>query len=638
MVTGLGALAAVLANPLAGALSDRTGPAGRPDSAAGTPGRLGGAAARRGSRWCCWPGSTPSPGSRVGWVAAQVCFNAMLASLTAAVPGPGAGGPARRRLRLGRHPAGARPGARRGAGHRRGHRQRRRATSRSRVVVLLLSLPFALLTADDPLPRAHRPALRLRGLLASMWISPRRHPDFAWAWFTRFLVQLGNALGTLYLLYFLDRRGHGWPTRRAALLVLILLYTLGMMLTAVVAGRLSDRSGRRKVFVIVSGLVMAVAALLLAVAPAWPMAMAAALLLGAGYGVYLAVDAALITQVLPAATDRAKDLGVINIANSAPQVLGPALSAPIVVHLGGYPDALRGHRGGHPARQRPGPQDPLSALTRPPGGKRSRPAVGWGRDGTCTLRPFPDRYVPRRRRPLGAAELDLRQAARRRVRAAHRGHRRGPQPARSGPRASSPRWTGSASSGAATRARTSSRRTPASTGRAAERLYDAGRAYYCDCTREAVQARTGIAVPGLRRLLPRPRPRPGRGAGAALPHARRGRDRGGRPDPRRADLREQADRGLRHRPGRRLAGLPARQRRRRHDHGDHPRDPGRGAPAQHPEAAAALGGARASSRRSGRTCRWWSTRSGRSCPSGATRSPWRRTGTRATSPTRCATT
>jgi MFS family permease len=204
------------------------------------------------------------------------------------------------------------------------------------VVMLLLSLPFALLTADDPLPREHRSALGLRGLLASMWISPRRHPDFAWAWFTRFLVQTGNALGTLYLLYFLTD-GVRVADPEGGLLVLILLYTVGMMLTAVVAGRLSDRSGRRKVFVITSGVIMAVAALLLAVAPVWPMAVVAALLLGAGYGVYLAVDAALITQVLPTATDRAKDLGVINIANSAPQVLGPALSAPIVVHLGGYP-------------------------------------------------------------------------------------------------------------------------------------------------------------------------------------------------------------------------------------------------------------------------------------------------------------
>jgi hypothetical protein len=76
--------------------------------------------------------------------------------------------------------------------------------------------------------------------------------------------------------------------------------------------------------------------LLLTAWPVWTAAVVAALLLGAGYGVYLAVDAALITQVLPAASNRAKDLGVINIANSAPQVLGPALSAPIVVFLGGY--------------------------------------------------------------------------------------------------------------------------------------------------------------------------------------------------------------------------------------------------------------------------------------------------------------
>jgi MFS family permease len=109
------------------------------------------------------------------------------------------------------------------------------------------------------------------------------------------------------------------------------------MATTVFAGRRSDRTGKRKIFVIWSGVVMAVAAVLLALWPTWPVAMAAAAVLGAGYGVYVAVDAALITQVLPRASDRAKDLGVINIANSAPQVLGPALSAPIVVHLGGYP-------------------------------------------------------------------------------------------------------------------------------------------------------------------------------------------------------------------------------------------------------------------------------------------------------------
>jgi MFS family permease len=89
--------------------------------------------------------------------------------------------------------------------------------------------------------------------------------------------------------------------------------------------------------VILSGYVMAAAAVLLACWPTWTGALIAAAVLGLGFGVYLSVDQALITQVLPTAEDRGKDLGIINIANSAPQVLGPALAFPIVAHLGGYP-------------------------------------------------------------------------------------------------------------------------------------------------------------------------------------------------------------------------------------------------------------------------------------------------------------
>ena len=271
-------------------------------------------------------------GVALGWVAAQTGFNAMLATLTAAVPD-----------RV--------PVAQRGAvsgwvgipqvlglvlgvvlvtalvsGYAAGYLA-------VAVAVVLLAAPFALRTPDDPLPPGYRAPARL---LAGMWVSPRRYPDFAWAWVTRFLVQLGNALGTLYLLYFLTDRVH-YPDPQNGLLILILVYTAALTATTVVAGRRSDRSGRRKVFVVWSGLVIAVAAVLLAAWPTWPVAIVAAVVLGAGFGIYVAVDAALITQVLPKATDRAKDLGVVNIANSAPQVLGPALSAPIVVHLGGYP-------------------------------------------------------------------------------------------------------------------------------------------------------------------------------------------------------------------------------------------------------------------------------------------------------------
>lgn len=334
-VFGFGALAAIIANPLAGALSDRTcvrvagRDLGRRHLWTATGAVLGAVALVLLSR------QQTMAGVVVGWVAAQVCLNAVLATLAAAVPDrvpvtqrgavsgwvsiPQALGLVVGAVLVTSLFTGTGPGYLAVA-----------------ALLLALALPFALLTADDPLPRSHRTAGGLRRMLAGMWVSPRRHPDFAWAWGTRFLVQVGNALGTLYLLYFLQDQVHH-PDPEAGLLVMILLYTAGMMATAVVAGRWSDRTGRRKVFVIAAGLIMAFAALLLAVWPLWPVALVASVLLGAGYGVYLAVDAALITQVLPRATHRAEHLGMINIANSGPQVLGPALSAPIVIHLGGYP-------------------------------------------------------------------------------------------------------------------------------------------------------------------------------------------------------------------------------------------------------------------------------------------------------------
>jgi MFS family permease len=332
-VTGLGALAAVVVNPLAGALSDRTR----------LPRLLSGLLAGRRHPWTLGgavlgavclaflAGQHTIVGVAVGWIAAQSCLNAMLASLTAAVPD-----------RV--------PVAQRGVvsgwvgipqvfglvlgvamvtlvftGVASGYLA-------VAAVVVLCTLPFTLATPDDRLRLDQRPRFAWR----RFWISPRAHPDFAWTFAARFLVFLGNALGTLYLLYFLTDRVH-YADPQTGLLILIVIYTVALIATTVVAGSRSDRTGRRRRYVAISGVVMAVAALLLAFAPQWTVAMVAAAIMGGGYGIYLSVDNALVTQVLPAVGDRAKDLGVVNIASSAPQVLAPALAAPIVASAGGYP-------------------------------------------------------------------------------------------------------------------------------------------------------------------------------------------------------------------------------------------------------------------------------------------------------------
>jgi hypothetical protein len=48
----------------------------------------------------------------------------------------------------------------------------------------------------------------VREIVTTLWILPRRYPDFAWAWACHFVINLGNALGTLYLLFFLKDAVH----------------------------------------------------------------------------------------------------------------------------------------------------------------------------------------------------------------------------------------------------------------------------------------------------------------------------------------------------------------------------------------------------------------------------------------------
>ena len=209
------------------------------------------------------------------------------------------------------------------------------------VLMVLLALPFVLFTPDHPLAPEHREPFSWRRVASSYWLSPRAYPDFGWAWLTRFLTTLAIAMGTLYLLYFLRDKLHYarlFPGQTAAdgLLILILIYTGGVVLASIIGGIISDRRGRRKMLVTVSGLLMGVAALLLTFWETWPAALAAATLFGIGFGCYIAVDQALITQVLPKAHNRAKDLGIINIAIVTPYAIGPAIAAPLV-SLAGYP-------------------------------------------------------------------------------------------------------------------------------------------------------------------------------------------------------------------------------------------------------------------------------------------------------------
>ncbi len=201
------------------------------------------------------------------------------------------------------------------------------------LIVLVL---FVVFNPDADNRAVPRPAFKLGDFLRTFWVSPRRHPDFFWGFTGRLLLYVGYFLVSGYLLYVLEDYiglGHnaaGWiPFLGVATLI-------GIVASIAIAGPLSDRLHRRKVFVVVAAVLVAMALVIPFFSPTLPAMFVFALVSGLGFGAYQAVDTALVSEILPARDSFAKDLGIVNVAQTLPQTVAPALAGTIVVLFHSY--------------------------------------------------------------------------------------------------------------------------------------------------------------------------------------------------------------------------------------------------------------------------------------------------------------
>ncbi|QLY34496.1 MFS transporter [Nocardia huaxiensis] len=173
---------------------------------------------------------------------------------------------------------------------------------------------------------------------AAAFLSVLRERDFRWAFIGRALLVLGYFAVTGYQLYILQDhiRLPESLEPEDAVAILTPIGALTMAVSTVIGGVLSDRLNRRKPFVAISSLLAAVALLIPLITPTWPGMLAFAAVNGVAFGCFMAVDTALVTMVLPRAEDAARDMGVLNVANAGPQILGPFVAS-AVVSVGGYP-------------------------------------------------------------------------------------------------------------------------------------------------------------------------------------------------------------------------------------------------------------------------------------------------------------
>ena len=103
---------------------------------------------------------------------------------------------------------------------------------------------------------------------------------------------------------------------------------------SLLAGKLSDRTGRRKIFVFTASIVYGLAMFAVAIATNFNGFLVGMAISGLGFGMYAAVDLALVADVLPNKDNVAKDLGVFNIAGALPFSIAPA-GAPAILAIGG---------------------------------------------------------------------------------------------------------------------------------------------------------------------------------------------------------------------------------------------------------------------------------------------------------------
>ena len=328
LVTGVASLLAMVSNPFFGKLSDRTASRlgmRRPWMIIGLVG---------GSLGVLIVAVAPNiPVVLVGWCAAQLLFNALLAALVAVLPDQV---PAVQRGLVFGALGICVPIA---------------SVSGTFVVQLftgnqlamflapcaiggLLVLPFVLTLKDRRLDKATRPAWSAREFAGTFYVNPRNSPDFAWAFTSRFLLILAYAfLVTFQAYYLLEKIGSTETEVPQQIFLATLVQSVLVVAASLTGGRLSDRIGQRKIFVLTASIVYGLALFVVAAATSFNGFLVGMAIGGLGFGMYVAVDLALVADVLPN-KDNAKDLGVFNIASALPFSIAPAI-APAILALGG---------------------------------------------------------------------------------------------------------------------------------------------------------------------------------------------------------------------------------------------------------------------------------------------------------------
>lgn len=171
--------------------------------------------------------------------------------------------------------------------------------------------------------------------LGQIYPNPRKFPAFTWAIFSKFLLMMGYSSSLYLTVMLVNRMGFTEAEATASVGTINLISMLAMAVTSIFGGVLSDKFGKQKPFLYGSAIIMVAGIIAFAFIPQYSVYIVASAIIGLGGGCFTAVDMALVSRILPRKEDAAKDFGLMNVANALPQSIVPAI-APILLAIGGW--------------------------------------------------------------------------------------------------------------------------------------------------------------------------------------------------------------------------------------------------------------------------------------------------------------
>jgi MFS family permease len=184
------------------------------------------------------------------------------------------------------------------------------------ICLLVFSLAAPLLTLG---------AAQRRGPVAAAERQhPRRYFDFGLMWIARLLVQIAGAVLFTFLLYYFQSSTDPASQFQVALLsaaTLLVAFPLTLLM-----GRISDRVGVRRPFLLAAVVTAATGLLIMALQQSMALAMIGYAMFGCATASFLALHSAFSMQLLPSPGRYGRDLGVLNLTNTLPNMIAPALA------------------------------------------------------------------------------------------------------------------------------------------------------------------------------------------------------------------------------------------------------------------------------------------------------------------------